>query len=515
MAKQIPFTKYIKITSGVGGGNNVATRQFVARLFVLNPLVSPNSALSFSSADDVGTYFGTSSFEYQRALMYFSYISPSITRAKSLQFARWAKTDSPARVFSNELPKVLATLKAITAGVLTLKFGTNTVPLTGITFAAATSLSDVAAELQTALRLNAAAELTSATVVYEPTTSRFNFTASPTGVTNESFFVVQAGAGATDVGSALGFYETDGAVWTDAQIAQEPVDAFNLNQGMNNNFGSFTFATSTAEQPTLPQHLLVAAANKALNVMFMYQIKVSLANASGWSAALSGFGGTGLTYEDINLNQFAEQIPMAIQAAIDYTRRNGAGSFMYRQVPGISPSVGIPSSAADYATLDALAINYYGVTQTAGQQYAFYQDGVLMGLATDPRDMNVYAGEQWLKDFMGAQIISGQLSLDGISANASGRATITALLQPGIDAALNNGVISVGKTLNATQQLFITEQTGDNTAYIQVQNNGWWLEVDIQSYVNTANQTAYRAVYVLIYSKNDLIRSVEGTHELI
>ncbi|OYW78788.1 MAG: hypothetical protein B7Z19_06545, partial [Polynucleobacter sp. 32-46-5] len=85
-----------------------------------------------------------------------------------------------------------------------------------------------------------------------------------------------------------------------------------------------------------------------------------------------------------------------------------------------------------------------------------------------------------------------------------------------IDQALVNGVISVGKPLTSAQQIYITNATGDDTAWRQVQSEGYWIDVEIVAYVDTiTGTTKYKAVYVLIYSKDDVIRKVEGTDVLI
>lgn len=508
----IPFAKYINIASGVGGGNAIASRTLVGRIFTTNALLSPTAILSFSNPTDVGAFYGTTSDEYLRAVKYFGYVSPLIAVPPSLQFARWANADSPAKIFGDTTSKVVATLKLIVAGSLSLQFGATVVPLTGINFGSIAALADVATALQAALRANAAPELTTCTVVYDPLTSRFNFSATPTGVTTETINVVQVGSGITDVAAGLGWYTSTGAIYANAQVAEQPVDAFTRSTQLNNNFGSFVFSKTT-NQPTLPQNIALATYNKALNVAYQFMINASPANAATWSAALLSIGGVGLTQELPTLNEYPEQIPMAIQAATDFTKPNGVVGYMYKQIAGVTPSItdGPTSDATD-----ALRINYYGNTQVNGQFVSFYQRGVLMGLATDPVDMNTYSNEQWLKSTVGAALLSAQLSLGRIPANTQGRGIVLQVVQQaGIDPALRNGTISVGKLLNVTQKIFITQQTNDVNAWQQVQNIGYWLDCVIQSYVTTDGRTEYKAVYTLIYSKDDTIRRIDGSHQLI
>jgi len=160
-------------------------------------------------------------------------------------------------------------------------------------------------------------------------------------------------------------------------------------------------------------------------------------------------------------------------------------------------------------------VNYYGNTQQAGQVLNFYQRGTLTGASQDPVDQNVYANEMWLKDACGAAIMALLLSLSKVSANKIGIAQILSILQTAIDLALFNGTISVGKPLNQTQKLYVTNITGDNTAWQQVQDIGYWSGCVLEEVVTTDSRSEWVAVYTLIYAKDDVIRKVEGRHILI
>ena len=67
----ISFNRYVNIVSGIGAGVTVAQRELVARLFTNNPLLPPQSFISFTTAAEVASYFGFQSEEYQRSLFYF------------------------------------------------------------------------------------------------------------------------------------------------------------------------------------------------------------------------------------------------------------------------------------------------------------------------------------------------------------------------------------------------------------------------------------------------------------
>lgn len=503
----ISFKKYVNIISGVGGGGGVRQRDLIGRIFTINPLVSPDSIMEFTDAASVGLMFGTTSPEYLRAVKYFGYISPTISTAKTLSFARYAPAAIAPAVYSNDSVKVLATLKTIVAGLLTLTINGVATPITAISFAAATTLADVATALQAKL-VAAGGVLIGAVVTYDVTTRRFLIQLA--GGNIGTIDTTIAGTGVTDVGTLMGLYTALGGIDITGIAAQQPVDALIRSINISNNFGSFVFRSGAAV--TQDQSVALASYNATLNLQFMYCVATPPLTAATLSAALTGNAGTALTLVSAVSDTLDEMMPMIILAATDYNKRNSVQSYMFRQ---FDSSVAQVSDDATSTTYDNLRVNYYGQTATAGQKISFYQRGVLMGGATAPVDMNTYANEMWLKDYAGSQIM-GLLLAGRVPANISGTAMIRNVLRPVIDAGLFNGAISVGKTLTAAQKVFIESQTGDPLAWVAVQNIGYVLLVDIEPPIVTVDgRTEYKATYTLIYSKDDAIRAVDGTHSLI
>jgi hypothetical protein len=380
----ISFTKYVNITSGVGGAGAVRQRDLIGRIFTANVLLAVGTMAEFDTLADVSTLFGSTSDEYKRAAFYFGWVSKNTTQAKKISFARWDNT-----------------------------------PVTG---------------------------------------------------------------------------ETVTAVLTASSEA-------------NNNFGSFAFI------PVLTSAQIAEAAlwNNTQNVMYQFCASVPAADVATVSAAIIGYAGVSITLKSLVATEFHELIPMTILAATNYAKRNSVQNFMFQQF-ALTPSVTTTTLSTTY---DELRANYYGRTQTAGQNLDFYQRGALMGGNTAPTDMNTYANEQWLKDAAGAQIMSLLIAMPKVSANAGGRAQLVTVLQDVIDRALFNGTISVGKELNVTQKVYIASVTGDDLAFHQIQSIGYWVDCTLESYVTVDGRTEWRAVYTLLYSKDDVIRAVSGTHTLI
>ncbi len=499
----ISITRYVDITSGVAGANQIPDRKLIGRLFTTNPLVPTDSVINFTSADEVGEYFGTSSDEYKRAVFYFGWISKNRTRAQSIDYARWADTDVAPRIYGNSQEQLLATWTAITTGSLGITIGADVNTFTSLDFSSAASLAAVAGILQTAIRTKTGTQWTAATVTYDATRQSFNFVGGDPTAANATISV-QQGVGGTPIGNILGWLSGPTLILSNGSLEQSITEVLTDSSNSSNNFATFLF------MPTLTIDEITEAAewNNAQNVLYAYCIPVSSANASSYSAALIDIGGCQLTLNNLS-TEYPEQVMMMILAATDYTSNNAAQNYMF-QIFDLTPTVTSDSSADLY---DGLRINYYGSTQESGQIVNFYQRGFMMGLPTDPLLQNVYANEIWFKSAMSTALMNLLLALNQIPANNIGRGQILNSMQSVINQAINNGTISVGKTLTPTQITDITEITDDPTAWYDVQNQGYWVDCVIRPDDNDPYQ--YIADYTLVYSKDDVINKIIGQQVLV
>ncbi len=499
----IPFTRYVNITSGVGAGATVRRRELIARFYTTSAELPVNTTREFQSFDGVSAFFGSDTDESRRAAFYFGFVSKNTTRPQNVSFTRWVNTGSVTQtILGARLTSTLAQLQAITGGSFSITIGTSVASLTGLNFSPAADLAGVATILQTAIRAESGAEFTTATVAYNATRSRFEFTASGTTTT-----AISVTAGATnDAAGPIGWLT--GAQLSAGAMAESITDLLRRSTEENNNFGSFAFV------PTLTQTQVVEAAtwNSTQNVLFQYHVAVLPADAQAYSQAIIALAGTGLTLMSTTAaGEFPEVLPMAVLAATNYQARNSVQNYMF-QTGNLTPTV---TTNADANLYDSLRFNYYGETQTAGQVRRFYQRGVLTGGDTNPTDMNTYANEQWLKDDAGVNIMNLLLALPRVPANQNGRGQLLSAVQTTVNQALLNGAISIGRTLSNTQRVFITEATGDPRAFQQVQTSGYWVNMQIEPFTTTDNRTEFRGTYRLIYARDDVVRMVQGSHTLI
>jgi len=499
----ISIDRYVGITSGVIGAQSVPDREFPGLRFTTDPRV-PFGTVASVDKDGAGELFGNSAPETAFANQYYAYISPApASQARILRFAPWVDVARAARIYGARTTVTLAELQAIVAGTLPLTLGETTVNLL-LDFSAALSFADVAAALQVAVRAGDADPIWSlATVTYDAPSAAFLLTAGAAGVAP----VELGAAGVNDIGAVIG-WRAPLTIFSPGAAAEEPIDALRNAENVTDSFGSFAYGATI----TLAQAIAVATYNAALNVKYQFYHTVSFANYDAASAALLQFASTGLILNGI-VGEYKESLPMAVFAAIDYNRTNATVNFMYRQGPFVNNNDVTDDTTADL--LDNARVNYYGTTSKAGQKLAFFQRGFLMGGATAPLDMNVHANEQWLKSALQSDLLSAQLSLNKIQASDQGRADILAILTARVVQAKRNGTISVGKELTVLQQIAISQLSGDVDAWRDVQTNGYWADVAIVPETGPGNVTNYVALYTLAYSKNDVVRTIRGSHNLV
>lgn len=497
----ISQTRYVEIASTVKPQTTVARRELIGRFYTSSNKIKTGDILEFSSLDLVGVTFGVSSTEYKIAQKYLGYISSTSVRPTKIGFANYNPNGRKATLKGTKAPATLETLKAVTAGSMKIDLGGVASDITGLDFSSCADLSEVAAAIQTATRaVTANGEIwTAATVTYSATDSAFILEGGI--IADSQIGYASAAASGTDISAMLKWDEANTPFLSSGIAAETPVECLIRTMAVSDNCGSFAFIDAL----TTEQISAAAAWNHAKNVEFIYSVAVSDANYVAIASAVKDYDGCALTYSVDGLSYF---MPMAIMAGTNYDVSNGTVIYMFKQFSNETATVTNDILAT---TLDTIRVNYYGQTQSSGQNKSFYQRGYLQGSIVD---MGVYANEVWLKSEIRALSLSLLLNKNKIPANRAGEALFRTALQPIIDSALDNGAILASKTLTIEQRAIVLDITNDEDAYQTVEQNGYWLKVEtIQANVNGV--TDYHLKYTLVYSKGDAIRKIEGLDILL
>lgn len=304
--------------------------------------------------------------------------------------------------------------------------------------------------------------------------------------------------------SSLQFVYADGVVVT-------AVDAYILSRNSNKNFGSFSIEDLQNED----QAELTKLKNYHLAYNVLHQLFITVDTKVG-IAALPVY----VTFKDVPMtgfilsetaNEYKEVIPAGLIDATDFEGRNTVNQVMYRQASGMTADV---DNDVDKFALDGLLVNYYGVTSVNATPLSFFQKGNLQGTVADPRDMMVAACEQWIKGKVSSDLIN-TLVASRIPANLDGKTRIRTIITNGaVASALRSGAILKLKELTPLQKEVIFDMSGDELAAMDVFNNGFWLDVQIRTAVVDGIEEKH-AHYVLIYSKADFVRRIQGSHNLV
>lgn len=172
----ISITRYVDIVSSVGAGSSVPRRSLTGRIFTQNQLVPTNGFVTFTSAAEVGSWFGTSSNEYKRAVYYFGWVSKNGVTPPSIDYARYTTSSTFPQVFGNIQPQSMGLYNTITGGTIGLTLGDHTQTFSAFNFTSISNLSDVASILQTGFRAAFPSDplWSGLTVVYDSVRGSFN-----------------------------------------------------------------------------------------------------------------------------------------------------------------------------------------------------------------------------------------------------------------------------------------------------------------------------------------------------
>lgn len=506
----IPMKKYVAITSSVADTQSISYKELIARVLTTNNRFAANTVYEFTSSDDVADFAGALSQEASIASAYFGWISKKATQAKKISFMRYSFEALAPYMYSIKTLTPVADFKKVTDGSMVVNLGGTSYTVTGVNLSTAEAYADVAAALQTAIQANTSGGIlwTGATVTFDSVNSCFQLTGGESGA-NEIGYAAAASEG-TDLSSMLGWDSAGAPILSAGTPAQTATEILANTINISNNFLTFGFVNASDAYDNLAA---IGAWTTEQNNAYRFCFDLGASNYQEGIQTANQYDGLCANY---NVNYgITGQVPAWVMSAIlpattNYDTKNGVKSYMYQQFDSFPVSVGLNDETIDYKTLDELCINYNGQTQKSGAYVAFYQDGY----NTNGVDTAVFDNEAHLKDCIETDILNTQLALDYISANNDGKAQITSILQDNCDKAVTNGTISKGKELSNTQKAYITQLTGDEQAWYSVQNNGYFYTVDIKTEVQ-GEKTIYKAVYTLVYSKNDTIRKVKGSNILI
>lgn len=489
----IPITEIVNLTPRVLAGGSSAL-PFNGLLLTTDPLLPVDTVKQFTNASEVATFFGYDSDAYKAALVYFNGYNNSLQKPSTLLFFRHMDQDAAAFVRgqpSEDEGKLLANLKSITNGEITVHLGPTAAELTGLSFSKCTSLSECAGVLQDALntagtKAQNTAQAT-AEVDYSSQTKAFTITSGQTGST---VAVDYAEGGLADV---LGLSEATSATLSyggSARSYSETLDKAVALRGTFVSFSTVEEVTNAADAQELAEwcNNKSTAGDQYLYAFFTTDVTLTganvaqasavgtarvgearLVNAGGGADILANFAaknyeGVVAVYGDVRYAAFI----MGCAASIDWEQNNSTITLAFKRQNALEATV---TDAQSARALEALKVNFVGDYASRNEQFIFFQHGVMFGSYSW---IDTYLNSIWLMSSLQSAVANGFASVGRVPYTAEGKTLIFAWCQGIIQKALKNGVIQSGITLSDTQKQALTSEAGKDISS-DLESNGYYL----------------------------------------
>lgn len=425
----------------------------------LIPLSSP--LLTFANADTVAEYFGEASAEAKKAKIYFLGYNNSFAKPKHLLIGRRVSASCGAYIRGGKYTGTLSDLKAITTGTLNISINSTDIALSGLDFSSATSLSDVASAIQTAVQV----DLASATCTYSSVTKAFTISSPSTGGNETITYATGTVADALNMTAELGAVLSQGS------------DALGIDENMalltdvSQNWVTFT----TLYEATNDEHLGLSAWASAQRIEYCYVGWTADANllVQGSTNSIADlikdaeYGATALVYDNVDVAIFV----LGAVASVNWERYQGTINYAFKKVDGVGATV---NSQTDADLLLGKGVSFVGNFATRNDNFVFFYNGKMFG---DYTWLDTFINTIWLKNVMQVSIMNGLSGAGRVPYNDQGYTLIRAWMQDPINRALNNGTIDRGVVLSETQKAQVYQETGVDLS-AELYTNGYALLVE-------------------------------------
>ena len=415
-------------------------------LFLTENALIPADAplMAFTSAETVSAFFGETSNEYKVAAQYFLGYNNSFAKPRRLMFGRRISAAVGAWIRGAKYMGTLADIQAVTSGALTITINETEIALTGVDLSSATSFSDAASTIETALDN----DLAGVTVTYSSLTGAFQINSPSTGATETISYA------SGTLAELLNLTETTGAVISQGSAALTQTANMNAIKQQSQNWVTFT----TLYTATDTEHLGLASWASSQGIEYLYvgwtndaRLLVQGGNSDIASQIEAAeYGATALVYDNVMVAAFV----LGCAASINWERYQGTINFAFKHADGLAATVTDETTAA---LLDAKGVAYVGKFATRNDNFTFLYPAAMFGRYGF---IDAFVNTIWLKNVMQVSIMNGLSNAGRVPYNNRGYSLIRAWLQDPINRAVNNGTIDAGVTLSESQKSQVYNETG-------------------------------------------------------
>jgi len=440
----IPISQIVQINPGVvGTGSNPLALNGL--ILTTNASAPVGNVLTCYTLDDVASYFGNTSKEYETASAYFT--SSNVRQAlfpNALFFTRYGVEASGAWARGTSLEGVeLSAIQAVSGSLAVIIDGTE-YSTESLSLAEVTSFSAAAQAIQTALSLG-----DGQTVSWDAANSRFEIYSGTTGA-NSTISGISG-----DAAEPLGLSD---ATLSQGSASVSETDAVTTAATINLNWATFTvlFSGSTVSTSVM-QNLARWQATQNHRYAFVAWDN----NASAEDPDATGTFGQWIQENKYNVlvcynNAKIAAFVMGVAASINWNAVNGRTAFAFKSQEGLEPTVTTLRGA------NALLNNgysYYGGYAADGplNTYNFFYDGKLAG---DWGWFDIYINQIFLNAQLRVAMADLLQGVNTLPYDEFGKTQIRDAAQAPIDQGLLNGTIRAGVNLSDAQKVQVQAMVG-------------------------------------------------------
>ena len=446
-------------------------------------------AISFSTAKEVGAYFGYESNEYKVAAQYFTGVNNQTKTIKTVWFGRDLTAAGSAWIKGGLSPD-LATLKAITDGAFNISLNGSDVAITGVDLSACTSLSAVATVIE--------GKFTNASVTYDTVQNKFVITSTVTGASSTIGYG-SAPASGTDLSVVLGLTQALGAVLSQGNDALTVAENMDRITGVTRNFVGFTTLTKPSDANAVAY---AAWADLDDDYVYFYHsndntLLSKSTNTASVPVTLQAYNTTAAVFGDV----YDAVFMLAIGASIKWDSANALKTWFAKSASGLNAKV---LSDTEAEALESIRCNYIGQFATRNAEFTLLNRGCLSG--TQYGFVDVLYGAIWLRARLQRGLMDCFAGNNRIPYIENGYGILATFIAEAVDEALGNGVIDVGLRISDSERITIMNEINEDIS-VELLNNGYWYKISDP----TANARADRQspVMAMYYTYAGSVQQIE------
>lgn len=463
----IPASAIVQVNPSVleAGGRAL---DIIGLMLTTSARVPIGAVQPFSNANDVDSYFGSSSDEAALAAIYFQGFSNANTRPERLLFAQYPTASVAAFMRGGPVDTLtLAQLVALPTSSLTLTVNGSATTAAAVNLSSATSFSSAASIIQTAFFGTAGGTFL---CTYDSIAGSFLFTTTLTG----SAATITTCA-VNSLASSLFLTDATGAVTSQGAVAATPGTFMDAVVQVTQDWATF-MTTFDPDVSGNDNKLAFATWNATQNNRWAFVCwdtdsspKVTVPATSSLGQLLIGSDNSGtLLISAPDAAKAAFTCGMA--ASIDFSEHNGRITLAFKNQSGLTADITDQTTADN---LEANGYNYYGVWATANDQFLFLYPGSISGQF---KWADSYINQIWLNNQFQLALMVLLTNVKSIPYNQQGYSLIQAACMDVINQGLNFGAFRPGVTLSQAQAAEVNADAGVIISKT-LNQRGWYLQV--------------------------------------